>query len=286
MKLPCERYLLLLFLKGMTQKYVLRVLAQLGYVETDPSEALERYVKDLYVRVQQPLTNDRTVSNFVANNLLSRVWHDDAMCGTVRAVVDSGELRFAVESLLAADGNHQLVSNAVMELHRKVIPESVIRMYSHLVWDLKSLSRWELDMLFELHRAGTTYRVLYSMGHQVALLYSGAVVDIDKEEELKFMRAAAAAKYREAVVTRDAIAGSAAAKRWMHIFTAANEQLGPMDVIRKLIARVQLVKPTRERIEAVPYTELESISGLTRGIAMLADITEAQRAKEDAESSP
>ena len=91
----------------------------------------------------------------------------------------------------------------------------------------------------------------------------------------------------EACISLDSVAGSAAAKRWMAIFTSANEQLGPMDQIRKLIDRVQRVKPDTAKLESVPFQELESVSGLTRGVAMLGDAAaEMKRVEKDGETGP
>ena len=284
MRLPCERYLKFRLLEGVTPTYLLSLLDKLGYA---PSKKLEAYADALVEVTHKSMGNDRLIANFVNSARLSRVWYDPLMTSKVKALVETPDVRFTIETLLSADHNHQLVSNVVEDAHRIVIPDQVIRMYSHLVWDLKSLSKWELDLLFETHRAGLTYRVVYCMGHQVALLYTGVSVDVDKEEELKFIRSSAMAKYREATLSNDALVGSAAAKRWMHIFTAANEQLGPMDVIRKLIDRVQRVKPDMAKLETVPFRELESVSGLTRGVAMLGDATpEMKSVEKDGETGP
>ena len=262
----------------MPEKYGLRTIERLGYVDRKPSPAQKKYIRELCAEAHEAAKSDLLTSNYVANKRLSTVWHNDSAASTIHAVIDDPEIRFAIESLLTADHNPRLVHNAVKESLRKIVPREIIQLYSHLVWDLRSLSKWEIDMLFETHLCGNTYRVVYSMGHQVALLYSGTTVDVDKEEELKFMRAAAAAKFREVVVTMDAGRGAAPADKWAGIFMKINEQLGPMDMIRKLIDKMQSVEPAKVVLDSADFHKLESVSGLTHGIAMLGDLHEKEKA--------
>jgi len=285
MRLPCERYIVFLLLRGATVQHVYEVLMSLGYGRMVKDEAVvPQAVKDQVERFAESIPeislNQRRVDTLVVNFKMMTMYNDPSAPAMIRALLQDLEVREMVESFLTAEFNPEIASSSIALQYRKVVPAELIRLYAHMVWDLRLLTSWELDMLFQMHRNGANYQVLNNMGHQVALFYAGAQVIADEEAALRYMQAAAAIKFKETVRFKDAAAGAAAASRWADIYLKATDKLGPMAMVNKLINKVQALQAKKNELPALGLPELESHSGLSHGLAVLQDIVE-QRKKDD-----
>ena len=205
------------------------------------------------------------------------IYNDERAASMIRAVIQDIEVRETIESFSCAEFNTEHIVTAIREVHQKVVPEEIIRLYVHMVWDLSLLTSWEQDMLFEMHGNGENYRVLHNMGHQVAMFYAGAQVNVDEEEALRYMRAASAVKFKEAVVSMDAKEGAVSASKWADIYLKATNELGPMAMINKLIDKVQKLKARGMNLDSMDLPQLQSHSQLSHGLAVLQDIAEAKK---------
>jgi len=282
MKLPCERFVCYSFLRGLPLTYVLKLLDELGYIlyEINPKTRertetwIVEYVKDLQEQITPLVGNDLATRNFLTNAKLLSLWHDERCVAFVHGLMCEPELRFAVECMLTSNFDPESARTCMLRSYKRDLPLEVIQLYAHSVWYLRGLSRWDLSTVFESHRAGPTYKAVYNMGHQLVLIKIGCNPgDIDREEELRYQRASAAIKYKELMASGGKPSDL---NYYQQMFKEADQLLGPTETIQKLLKEISRIQPAMIDLKSVPIEKLGSLSGHSKGVAMLSDVVEAK----------
>jgi len=277
MKLPCDRYLVLLFLRGATEAQVWKVLDTLGYdieaKKASPELLTEftKHVSELADLVRPAVGNSTLTNDIVVRQRLTLLWSCEEVRNGVQQIVGNTQMRMTLQALLASDFTPEAVRTVLQKSWHLDLKIDVINSYAWAVWYLPGLSDSDVAKAIELHRDGSAIQDLHRRGHPMAMLKLGVkdIGDIDREAELRFMRSSAAIRFREA-----AVKGRASdMMQFSRIFQIADEMLGPADSINKIVQALSLVRPAMVDLHSVPVGELGSVSGLTGGVAVLSDIS-------------
>ena len=161
---------------------------------------------------------------------------EDADAVSARSALQDDKVRRALECLLLANTELELVPGFVRELCGRVLTRKCVDLFRHYFWNRDLLTTAQWVEYLDGHREEDLYWGCYSNGDQFALWKLGGKVDIDGEQVLRDILMESAMRFKETGSQPNGKDTALTAKLWAeNVFKATDELNRTGDAVSRVL---------------------------------------------------